>query len=192
MQTIIIIFEVSCVNNLVMTFVSLIIVILFCSCSVENNNDISSVINNSTVESVLQIDGVSGTIKYTVIESKKGYRIGYDADNFEYKSGEKDVFLSKENGSSLEVYLSGGKTVDNISDEYIDALKKDGYSVTDPDSIAIGTEFYSSVYIRAEKEGEKKECYFIPVENECLVMIYDIKGDDGDVLLAMIETLTIK
>lgn len=181
-------------KKIALLFVALSVIALICSCS-DGEKDGSSVPDRSEPsESVLHIDGIND-VEYTVISSEKGYRIGYDAEHFEYVSGEKDVFSSRSSRSSLEISLSGGKTVDNSADEYISKLKSGGYSVTSPESIAVGTEFYSSRHFAAEKDGEKRECYFVPVENECIILIFDIDTDSednqSDILLGMLETLTI-
>lgn len=178
----------------VLLFMIISAAVLMCSCSGGEKGGSSLPDRSEPSESVLHIEGAND-IDYTVISSEKGYRIGYDAEHFEYVSGTTDVFSSQSSGSSLEISLSGGKTVDKSADEYISALKSDGYTVTSPESIAVGTEFYSSRHFTAEKSGEREECYFIPVENECLIMIFDINTavDDSqsDILLGMLETLTI-
>ncbi len=159
------------------------VLLLMCSCNGNylplSNNDDSSLSEN--------VSSQSGALAV----SDKGFRIVYDEDIFDYTAGEKDVFTSKASGSFLEIYLSGGKTVDDFADEYIIDAKADGFSVTEPKSVAVGREFYSAKYFSAEKEGEKLECYFIPAENECLVLVFDIKGDDEATLISMLDDLTI-
>lgn len=157
--------------------------LLLCSC----NGNYLPLNKNDDLSSVTNVSSQSGT---TAI-SEKGFRLVYDSEQFDYTAGEKDVFASKTTGSFLEIYLSGGKTVDDYADEYIGSVKSNGFTVSDPKSVAVGREFYSAKYFTAEKEGEKQECYFIPVQNECLAMIFDIKGDDEAELISMLDNLTI-
>lgn len=157
--------------------------LLICSC----NGNYLPLNKNDESSSVANVSSQNGT---TAV-SEKGFRIVYDSEKFDYSAGEKDVFTSKTTGSFLEIYLSGGKTVDDFADEYIVSVKNDGFTVSEPNSVAVGREFYSAKYFSAEKEGEKRECYFIPAQNECLVLIFDIKGDDEADLISMLDNLTI-
>ncbi len=159
---------------------------LLCACSSTDNDNKNSTAENTDAESLYTEDNADNF----TFAGDKGYRIGYDDQLVEFTGGDKDVFTSK-NGSVLEIYLSGGKTVDDCCGEYVAFLNNSGYTVTQPASVAVGREYYSAKFISAENNTDKKNCYFIPVENECLVLIFDVKTGDEELFQLMFETFTI-
>ncbi|MBQ2815142.1 MAG: hypothetical protein IJE65_00515 [Clostridia bacterium] len=164
------------------------LILTFSSCSNSDRNDLVGE-NISNPSSYMNNENSL----FTSVVSEKGYSIGVNTELFEYNLGEKDVYSAKESSAFLEITLSGGKTVDASLNEKTNELSNDGYTLTESESIAVGSEFYTARYFTAEKAGQKREYYLIPFQNECLVLVFGFgdNNDHNEALSLMIETLMI-
>lgn len=164
------------------------LILTFSSCS---NSDNNGLVGENISNSSSYINNENGLL--TTAMSEKGYSIGVNTEFFEYKFGEKDVYSAKESDAFLEITLSGGKTVDASLNEKTTELSNDGYILTESESIAVGSEFYTARYFTAEKAGKKIEYYLIPFQNECLVLVFSFgdNNDHNEELSSMLETLMI-
>lgn len=182
------------ISSLISTM--LVLIISVCSCSESNsssNRNQSS--SNRPSNSTIHVDGIDADVEYTFVTGEMGYTIGYDASRFSRESREgKDIFASNDS-AKLEISLSDGKTVDASVEQFRVQMVDGGMTVSKPKSVTVGTEYYSARYLSAEGVESKCECYFIPVENECLVLTFRFSKNTGDGdkarLLAMLDTLTI-
>ena len=174
-------------KKLMILFMITFMIFALCCCSDNDIGEIDNSISSITSESN------STDNKLTMVSSDKGYAIGVNTDLFEYKLGDNDTFSAKNGTAFLEVNLSGGKTVDTTLDEISSKLSGEQYALSKSESIAVGREFYTARYFTAEKEGKGREYYLIPVQNECLILVFEF-GDDNtanETLSSMLDTLMI-
>lgn len=178
---------------------SLTVFILFlsiCSCNGRGNVQDSSTPSRSQQEnSTVHIDEIDTDVEYTFVTGEMGYTIGYDKSRFKRSAVDgKDIFSSNDS-AKLEISLSDGKTVDASVEQQKMQMVDGGMTVSKTESVTVGTEYYSARYLSAEGVESKCECYFIPVENQCLVLTFRFSKNTGDGdkarLLAMLDTLTI-
>ena len=155
-------------------------------CSNDKNGGVDNNISNISSD----LNGENGL---PLISSEKGYSIRLNTENFEYTTGDKDVYSAKNSNAFLEASLSGGKTVDTTLDEITNKLSGEQFALSKSESIAVGSEFYTARYFTAEKAGEKREYYLIPAQNECLILVFVFgdNADDNAALSSVLETLMI-
>ena len=181
---------------LALSFTIFILLLSICSCNDRDNvQDSSAPFRSQQENSTIHVDGIDADVEYTFVTGEMGYTIGYDKSRFKRSAVDgKDVFSSNDS-AKLEISLSDGKTVDASVEQFRVQMVDGGMTVSESKSVTVGTEYYSARYLSAEGVESKCECYFIPVENECLVLTFCFSENTGDGdkarLLAMLDTLTI-